>query len=133
MKLTTRSEYALLALISLARHDSSENVSGETIAGEQGIPQNYLRQILLTMNRAGYVQSTKGQHGGYRLARLPEEIVVADIVRLFDGAIAPTDSVSRFFYEPTPIEKEKKLLGLFQEIRDLVAAKLENTTLADVI
>jgi Rrf2 family protein len=133
MKLTTRSEYALLALVSLARHDTSENISGETIANEQGIPQNYLRQILLTLNRAGYVQSTKGQHGGYRLAKLPVEIPVADIVRLFDGPLAPTDSVSRFFYESTPIEKEKRLLGLFQEIRDLVAAKLESTTLADVL
>lgn len=133
MKLTTRSEYGLLALISLARHDSSENISGETVANEQGIPPNYLRQILFSLKRAGYVQSTKGQHGGYRLAKPADAISLAEIVRLFDGALAPTESVSRFYYEPTPIENEVRLVGLFREIRDYVAAKLEGTTLADVV
>lgn len=132
MKLTTRSEYALLALISLARRDISENVNGETIAEEQGIPQNYLRQILLGLKRARYVQSTKGQHGGYRLAKPANEISLAEIVRLFDGALAPTESVSQFFYEPTPIEKEGRLVGVLRDIRDYIADRLEKTTIADV-
>jgi Rrf2 family protein len=132
MKLTTRSEYALLALIYLARHDSAELASGESIALEQGIPQNYLRQILLALKRSHYVLSTKGQHGGYRLAKPANAITVAEIVRLFDGALAPTDSVSKFFYEPTPIEKEQKLTSLLREIRDYVAERMEKSTIADI-
>ena len=132
MKLTSRSEYALLALIALARHKPGEYISGEIIAQEQGIPAKFLQQILLVMKHARYVQSSKGQHGGYKLAKLPEAINLAEIVRLFDGALAPTESVSKYFYESTPVEKEKKLIRVFQDIRDYVAAKLEKTTLADV-
>jgi DNA-binding IscR family transcriptional regulator len=53
-------------------------------------------------------------------------------VRLFDGALAPTESVSKYFYESTPIEKEKKLMAVFKEVRDYIAEKMERTTLADV-
>ncbi len=132
MKLTSRSEYALLALIALSRREPTEYVSGEIIANEHGIPLKFLQQILLALKRGRYVQSSKGQHGGYRLAKAPKEISLAEIVRLFDGALAPTESVSKYFYESTPIEKEKKLINVFSDIRDYVAHKLENTTLADV-
>ncbi len=132
MKLTTRSEYALLALIFLARHDKEEPVSGEIIAQEQGIPPKFLQQILLALKRAHYIRSAKGQRGGYLLAKKPHEISIAEIVRLLDGALAPTESVSKYFYEATPIEREEKLLDVFRGIRDYVAQKLEETTLADV-
>lgn len=52
---------------------------------------------------------------------------------LFDGALAPTDSVSEYFYAPTPVEREKNLLKIFREIRDMIAEKLESTTLADIL
>lgn len=132
MKLTTRSEYALLALLFLSRHDKEDPVSGETIAQEQGIPPKFLQQILLALKRAHYVRSAKGQRGGYLLAKKPNEITIAEIVRLLDGALAPTESVSKYFYEATPIEREEKLLDVFRDIRDYVAKKLEETTLADV-
>ena len=132
MKLTARSEYALLALICLARHQGKQPLNGEAIAREQGIPPKFLQQILFALKRAHYVYSTKGQRGGYRLAKRPGEICLAEIVRLFDGALAPTQSVSEYFYEATPIEREAGLLKVFREIRDHVARKLERTTLADV-
>jgi Rrf2 family protein len=132
MKLTSRSEYALLALVYLARHNSDRFVSIETIASAQGIPPKFLEQILLALKRAKYLSSCKGQRGGYRLARAAGTISLAEVIRLFDGALAPTDSVSRYFYEPTPIEREKTLIKVFKEIRDFVSDKLENTTLARV-
>ena len=133
MKLTSRSEYALLALLCLARHKAETFISGETIAQEQGIPPKFLQQILFALKRSRYVHSSKGQHGGYRLARRPDEITLAEIVRLFDGALAPTESVSKYFYESTPSEREEGLLSVFRAIRDHVAEKLETTTLADVL
>ncbi len=132
MKLTSRSEYALLALLALSRHEPGVFISGEAIATEQGIPPKFLQQIFLVLKHGRYVQSSKGQRGGYRLAKPPEMITLAEIVRLFDGALAPTESVSRYFYESTPVEKETKLVGVFREIRDYVADRLEKTTLADV-
>jgi Rrf2 family cysteine metabolism transcriptional repressor len=132
MKLTSRSEYALLALVYLNRHDDEGFISVETIALAQGIPAKYLEQILLALKRAKYVRSSKGPHGGYRLAKPANKITLAEVIRLFDGALAPTESVSQYFYESTPIEKEKSLVRVFKEIRDFVSNKLEHTTLADV-
>ena len=134
MKLTSKSEYALLAMLFLARHKpEDEFVSGEVIARSQKIPVKFLQQILLSLKNARFIQSSKGQSGGYRLARPAGNITVAEIVRHFNGALAPTDSVSVYFYEPTPIEHEEKLHKLLKEIRDFVAAKMEKATLADLI
>jgi len=132
MKLTSRSEYALLALIYLSRNDSEGYVSVETIARAQGIPPKFLEQILLALKRARYLRSSKGQRGGYRLGKPAKTITLAEIIRLLDGALAPTQSVSVYFYEATPIEKEKNLVRVFKELRDYIAKKLEQTTLADV-
>ncbi len=132
MKLTYRSEYALLALIYLARNDNGNFISAEKIATAQEIPVKFLEQLLLALKRAKYLSSSKGHNGGYRLARSADLIYLAEVIRLFDGALAPTDSVSENFHESTPIEKEKNLVRVFKEIRDFVADKLENTTLADL-
>ena len=132
MKLTCRSEYALLALVYLARCPNEEYISVQTIAAAQKIPPKFLEQILLTLRLARYLRSSKGKNGGFQLAKLPDKISLAEIVRLFDGALAPTESVSKYFYESTPIEKEKKLLAVFQEVRNFVAEKMNITTLADI-
>jgi Rrf2 family transcriptional regulator, cysteine metabolism repressor len=132
MKLTNRSEYALLALVYLARQKPGAYVGGQEIAQAQNIPPKFLQQILLIVKRAHYVQSCKGQQGGYRLAKPARDITIAEIVRLLDGALAPTESVSRYFYEPTPLEKEQKLVDMFRRIRDIVADIMEKTSLADV-
>jgi Rrf2 family protein len=133
MKLSSRGEYALLALVFLARNETDHYLSVDTIAQHQGIPPKFLEQIFLTLKRAKYLKSIKGQHGGYRLARPANTITLAEVVRLIDGPLAPTDSVSVNFYEPTPIEKEQNLVQVFKEIRNFIADKLENTTLQDVI
>lgn len=132
MRLTNRSEYALLALVHLARREGEGFVPVQAIAEAQGIPPKFLEQILLALKRARYLRSLKGQRGGYCLAKPARAITLAEIIRLFDGALAPTESVSKYFYEPTPIQAEKSLLKVFKEIRDLVSARLEATTLADV-
>jgi Rrf2 family cysteine metabolism transcriptional repressor len=133
MKLTARSEYALLALVYLARHPMNEYISIDTIAKAQGIPPKFLEQLMLALKRAHFLHSIKGQHGGYALAKNPNQISLAEVIRLFDGALAPTESVSENFYESTPIEKEKGLTTIFKDIRDYVSQKLETTTIADVL
>lgn len=132
MKLTSQSEYALLALVFLARQAEAKVTPAEKIAKAQDIPIKFLEQILIVLRRSGFVKSTKGMRGGYRLARPAKDISLAEVIRLFEGALAPTMSASHYFYESTPIEREQPLLGVFIEIRDFVAQKLESTTLADV-
>jgi Rrf2 family protein len=132
VKLTRRSEYALLALIHLARAKGEGYVAVAAIAQAQGLPAKFLEQLLMALKRARLVKSQKGPHGGYQLARPAEKISLAEVIRLLDGALAPTESVSTYFYEPTPVEREKRLLRVFKEIRDVISARLERTTLADV-
>jgi Rrf2 family protein len=132
MKLTTRSEYALLALVHLARQRPGAYVSAGDIAIAQRIPHRFLEQILASLKQSRFVKSQKGQRGGYTLAKPPAAITLAEIIRLLDGALAPTESVSRYFYEPTPIEGERRLLEVFREVRDHAAEILERTTLAHV-
>jgi Rrf2 family cysteine metabolism transcriptional repressor len=132
VKLSTRSEYACLALIDLAQHREERYVPTGAIAERQGVPKQYLEQILLILKRAGYVRSRRGTGGGYRLAGDPAAISMAEVIRLLDGALAPVESVSRYFYEPTPISRNEALLGVFREIRDFVSDKLESTTFADL-
>jgi len=132
VKLTRRSEYALLALIHLARAKGEGYVAVAAMAEAQGLPAKFLEQLLMALKRARLVKSQKGPHGGYRLARPAEKISLAEVIRLLDGALAPIESVSTYFYEPTPVEREKRLLRVFKEIRDLISARLERTTLADV-
>ena len=133
MRLTSRSEYALLALVYLGRHEADGYVAVHAIAAAQEIPPKFLEQILLTLKRSRYVKSLKGQHGGYRLARPASAITLAEVIRLFDGALAPTESVSKYFYESTPVERERKMLKVFKGIRDYISDVLEKTTLASVI
>ena len=132
MKLTRRSEYALLALVHLARTKGKGYVAVAAMAEAQDLPPKFLEQLLMTLKRGGLVKSQKGPHGGYRLARPANEISLAQVIRLLDGALAPTESVSTYFYASTPVEREKRLVKVFKEIRDIVSAKLERTTLADV-
>jgi Rrf2 family protein len=133
MKLTNRTEYALLALVTLGRNYGKGLMSGDEIVAQQGVPKRFLQQILLALKCRGYVRSVKGPEGGYELAKPPKDIVLADVVRFFEGALAPSSSVSKNFYEPSPIEREKGLVKLFGAIRDEIARILERTTLEDVI
>ena len=79
----------------LARHEAEEYISVDAIATAQSIPPKFLEQILLAMKRAHLLRSTKGQHGGYHLAKPANQISLAEVIRLFDGALAPTSKRNR--------------------------------------
>lgn len=87
----------------------------------------------MILKRAGYLRSKRGAEGGYMLAKPPKKISLAEIVRLMDGALAPVESVSKYFYDKTPISKNKQLIKTFKDIRDFIANKMEKTTFADLI
>lgn len=134
MKLSTRSEYAFLALLECAEaYTEGRRVKIEEIATRRGIPKKYLEHILTQLKQAGFIRAKRGAGGGILLAMAPEQISLAQIVRLMDGALAPTLSVSRYFYEPTPLEKSPEFMRFFQDIRDYLSERLESTTLADLM
>jgi Rrf2 family cysteine metabolism transcriptional repressor len=132
MKLTTKSEYACLALLDLSEQYEKGLIKTEDIAKRWNIPKKYLEQILLMLNKAGYIRSKRGNEGGYVLLKRPGEISVAEIIRLMDGPLAPVESVSTYFYSPTPIEQSKALVHLMKDIRNYCSRKLEKTTFEDL-
>lgn len=133
MKLTTRSEYCILALIYMARRQNTGFVKIEDICTSYAIPKKYLEQLFLTLKQNRFLKTKRGAAGGYCLARPAAEISIADIIRLMDGALAPTESVSHYFFSHTPLEKEPKIIAVFKEIRDYIAQRLEKLTLADLV
>ena len=82
--LTTTSEYAIRALTHLARLPDGESMLGRELAGQAGIPANYLSKIMWTLGNAGIISATRGNGGGYRLNRKAADIHLFEIVEVFD-------------------------------------------------
>ncbi len=133
MRLSRKSEYALLALVTLARNYDDKLVTISELADLNDIPQKYLEQILISLKQSGFVRSVRGPSGGYKLSQDPSKITTAEVIRSIDGPLAPVVSVSLHYYEATPIEQCQKLKDLLRDIRDYASDKLENTTLSDLI
>ena len=133
MRLTTKSEYSILALIYIARHEKKSFVKIESIFKKYGIPKKYLEQLLSILKQNRYLKARRGASGGYCLAKPASSINIAEIIRLMDGALAPTESASIYFFSHTPLEKEKKIVGVFREIRDYASNRLEKLKLSDLI
>ena len=80
MRITTWAEYGLIVAVHLARHGGERPVSAREIAEREGLPPDYVEQILLKLRRAGLVTSVRGARGGYYLARASSEVSVRDVL-----------------------------------------------------
>jgi Rrf2 family cysteine metabolism transcriptional repressor len=135
MKLSKRGEYGLRAMQDLAAHYGEGPIPNKDLARRNNVPPRFLEQILLTLKHGQIVHSRKGPRGGYYLARPPEEISLAEVVRLLDGPLAPVSCVSEVAYEPCgcPDMEACGLRRVMKQVRDTVAELMENTTLADLV
>ena len=119
--MSKKCKYALKALIRLGKEYGGGPVLTEDIARTEHIPKKFLELILLDLKHAGYVRSKQGAKGGYRLVQDPSRISLAEIHRLFDGAIALVPCVSQKFYEKCddcPDEKACRLKKIFTNVRE---------------
>src|SRR5262245_64866853 len=96
--MSKKCKYALKALVCLGKEYGRGNRQTDDIARTANVPKKFLELILLDLKRGGYVQSRRGAGGGYHLVRDPARINLAEIYRLFDGAIALQPCVSQKFY-----------------------------------
>lgn len=88
MKLSVKSDYAARAVLGLARRfQAGQSVKVEDLAAENGVPPNYLVQILIELKSQNIVKSLRGKEGGYLLARSPAEITLGDIIRAVHGQV----------------------------------------------
>jgi Rrf2 family protein len=127
--MSSKNEYAILALIELAAHyRSGEPLQIRQIAQLQQIPDRYLEQLLATLRRAGLVRSQRGAKGGYVLAREPWNINLLEVMDCLEGSDAkPTDSSS-----PPKSVETAVILELWQEVNQAANSVLQRWTLQDL-
>src|SRR6476620_2908256 len=131
MRITAKADYAVRAAAELARaEDEGALVKGEQLARSQGIPQNFLENILTELRRAGIVQTRRGADGGYQLARPATDITVADILRAVEGPLAAVQGV-----RPDQLEyggAAERLPEVWVALRASLRDVLEHVTLDDI-
>ena len=93
MKISTKGQYALEALMDLQLHAVDGQESLRNIAARRGISEHYLEQIFTLLRKAGIVESIRGAQGGYRLAREPYNITAGEIIRSAEGSLYPVKCV----------------------------------------
>lgn len=128
MKLSVKSDYAARAILDLARHAGGRGSRRiEEIARDQGIPPNYLVQILIDLKSAKIVRSQRGKEGGYRLARPPGEITLGDVLRCFHGEVFDTPALE----EGNRCEELRRAWSSLRETLEAKANSINFQQLAD--
>ena len=135
--LSKKTKYAINALVYLARESKDgEPVQISRIAENENIPRKFLEAILLELRHAGMLNSRKGKTGGYYLQLSPEQINIADVMRLFDGPIALLPCVAYKYYERCEECIDEETCGIravFSEVRSKTVQMLKSATLAGII
>src|SRR5690606_8287163 len=128
--ISKRAKYAIKALIYLYENEGSGPVSAKSISNNENIPLKFLEKILRELRQHKLIKSERGAVGGYRFSKPPNQISVADIMRITDGPIALLPCVSENFYEKCEecIDEETcNLRRLFARLRDQMLPILEET------
>jgi len=130
MRVSTKSDYALRALIAMVGQPEGQPVSAEEIARQQDIPAGFLQSILADLRRAGIVLSQRGQYGGWRLATDPAQVTVADVVRAVDGPLVSVYGLrpEAVKYNPTAEALQLVWIATRSSLRDV----LEHVTIRDL-
>jgi Rrf2 family protein len=132
MRISKKTDYALRAMFTLVDHFGGAPIPIRELARRNDAPKRFLEQIMLDLKEQGWVNSVAGVRGGYRLARNPGKITMGEIVRYFDGIIAPIDCVSVSGYKRCSQEPVCRFRRVFLDARNYVTGLMERATLADV-
>ena len=130
--MSMKCKYAIKALVQLGMHYEKGYVLTSTISEAENIPKKFLEQILIDLKHAGFIGSKRGFGGGHYLIKKPKDISVADVYRLFDGAIAFVPCVSLNFYQRCDDCKNEKnclLRDEFIKIREGARVVMSKTTI----
>ena len=139
MIFTTKAEYGVRLLVELGKQDAGVPISLKSIADSEGLPLAYLERIVALLKKAGFVESTRGAHGGYRLAQDPEGIRMDAVITALEGNVAPMSC----FVDDTSGDRvlcshhaDGELCAtklLWTRVQGGVIRALQNTTLAELV
>jgi Rrf2 family transcriptional regulator, cysteine metabolism repressor len=137
MMFSTKAEYGVRVMVHLAGRDDGQPVSLGSIADAEGLPLAYLEHLVQRLRRAELVESRRGAHGGYTLARPAEDITMAQVVEALEGEIAPIECISadadgalvcaREGASPCPTKL------LWTRVQGSIVRTLTDMTLADLV
>jgi Rrf2 family transcriptional regulator, cysteine metabolism repressor len=137
MMFSTKAEYGIRVMAHLAGRTGDEPTSLGSIAEAEGLPLAYLEHLVQRLRRAGLVESRRGAHGGYSLARPSDEIPMSEVVEALEGAIAPIECISsdadgvlvcaREAESPCPTKL------LWTRVQGSIVRTLNEMTLADLV
>lgn len=135
--ISKKTKYAINALVFLAKENKGNvPIQISKIAESENIPRKFLEAILLDLKNAGILQSKKGKFGGYYLHRSPDDINMAEVMRLFDGPIALLPCVTYMYYQKCDECKDEASCGIrsvFADVRNETVKLLKQATLTEII
>jgi Rrf2 family protein len=132
VRVSRKTDYALRVLFTLVDHYGRPPISIRELAITNEVPKRFLEQIMLELKAKGWVDSLPGTRGGYFLTQPPQKITIRQVLRHFDGIIAPVGCVSVTGYEPCALEKVCRFRRVLLKARNYVADLMDSATLADV-
>ncbi|CAN5802790.1 Rrf2 family transcriptional regulator [soil metagenome] len=134
MKVSTRGEYGMRAMVELSRRYGDGPTSLSTIADASTVPAAYLEHLMRELRNKNLVKSTRGAHGGYELTRGPEQILVGEVYRALEGPVAPMDCVSEIPADDVcPLIDGCATRFAWVKVRDSIIDVLDSTSLADLL
>ena len=130
MKISSKGDYGIRALVDLAQQHGRGPVPSAAIAGRQHIPESLVGQVLADLRVSGFVRSVRGSQGGHELAREPESIRLDDVVQRLEGSVSPNACLD----DPSVCEKVPSCgqRRMWQDVRAAVLAVLAGRTIADL-
>ncbi|KPL21034.1 MAG: hypothetical protein AMJ75_10760 [Phycisphaerae bacterium SM1_79] len=131
MKLSTRTRYAVRALIELARNDTKRPLQLRVIARRQDISVKYLEQLIGLLRSAGFVRSIRGAKGGYALARAPAQIKLTDVFHCLEGTVTTTECVDDEDYCERAVDCAAR--QLWAQVQQAIEDVLQSITLQDLV
>jgi Rrf2 family protein len=130
VRISAKADYAVRAVVELAANADEKPVKAERLATAQGIPLNFLENILGELRHAGLVRSHRGAEGGFRLAKPAEDITIADVIRAVEGPLASVRGAPP--EEQTYEGASEALLRVWIAVRANLRKVVEQVTVADV-
>ena len=133
MNLSQKCQYAIRAILELAKRYGEGPIAISQIAASQAIPQRFLENILNELRPTGLIESRRGIQGGYLLTRDPSTISVGEIIRLIEGPLDPVKCVGDRDNPSCPLKERCALIGLWTRAKEAVEAVYDNANFQELV
>ena len=132
MKISTKGEYGVRAMIELTLRYGEGYIQSSEIAAPHAIPENYLYQLLITLRKAGLIRSRRGPQGGHMLSRSPERISLAEAIIALEGPIALVACIQEEIVNDCPYSELCAVRRVWQRITEATQQILEETSFEEL-